>query len=97
VPGTHLCDLGTLDPGGTAEAWGVNDFGQVVGTSCSPSGNCRAFLWEDGAMTDLNSLKGEYQHHLEQAMDINNRGQITGRALTASGREAFLATPNARR
>lgn len=93
LPGTDICDLGTLDDDGTAEAWGVNERGQVVGTSCSPSGPCRAFLWENGVMRDLNHFKGSYPHHLLNAMDINNQGQITGRAQTASGFEAFIATP----
>jgi probable HAF family extracellular repeat protein len=93
LPGTDICDLGTLDPGGTAEAWGVNERGQVVGTSCSPSGDCRAFLWESGEMKDLDLLKGTYPHRLFNAMDINNLGQITGRAQTSSGFEAFIATP----
>lgn len=94
-PGTHLCDLGTLDEGGTAEAWGVNERGQVVGTACAPSGVCRAFLWERGSMRDLNDAKGDYPHHLFNAMSINERGQITGRAQTVSpsGFEAFVATP----
>jgi probable HAF family extracellular repeat protein len=96
LPGTDICDLGTLDPGGTAEAWGVNDRGQVVGTACPPAGNCKAFLWERGEMKNLNDVKGSYPHHLENAMDINNLGRITGRAITGSGREAFVATPLAR-
>jgi probable HAF family extracellular repeat protein len=96
LPGTDLCDLGTLDVGGTSEAWGVNEHGQIVGTSCPPSGDCRAFVWENGVMVDLNLQKADYPHHLENAMDINNRGQITGRALTPTGREAFLATPRRR-
>ncbi|MGH8204234.1 MAG: hypothetical protein ACREST_06450, partial [Steroidobacteraceae bacterium] len=62
LPGTNICDLGTLDPGGTAEAWGVNDLGQVVGTACSPTGFCRAFLWEKGRMKDLDQVKGQYPH-----------------------------------
>jgi probable HAF family extracellular repeat protein len=96
LSGTDICDLGTLDPGGTAEAWGVNERGQVVGTSCSPSGDCRAFLWEKGEMKDLDLLKGTYPHRLLNAMDINNLGQITGRARTSSGFEAFVATPKRR-
>lgn len=96
LPGTDICDLGTLDVNGTAEAWGVNEHGQVVGTSCPPSGPCKAFLWENGAMKDLNRFRGSYPHHLFNAMDINNHGQITGRAQTSSGFEAFIATPSPR-
>jgi probable HAF family extracellular repeat protein len=97
LPGTDICDLGTLDPSGTAEAWGVNERGQVVGTACPPVGNCKAFLWEHGEMKNLNDFKGSYPHHLENAMDINNLGQITGRAITSTGREAVVATPSTRR
>ena len=94
LPGTNICDLGTLDPGGTSEAWGVNEHGQVVGTACSPAGSCRAFLWQGGTMKDLDLLKGVYPHRLLNAMDINNRGQITGRAqITATTFEAFVARP----
>lgn len=98
LPGQDICDLGTLDPGGTAEAWGVNDRGQIVGTSCSPTGDCKAFLWEKGGMTDLNLSKGDFPHPLVQAMDINNFGQITGRASTGPTQGvAFVATPKRHR
>ncbi len=94
LPGTDICDLGTLDVGGTAQAWSVNERGQVVGTSCPPSGTCKAFLWENGEMKDLNKFKRGYAHQLESALDINNFGQITGRALTSNDeRLAFVATP----
>jgi probable HAF family extracellular repeat protein len=93
LPGTDLCDLGTLDPGGSAQAWGVNDRGQVVGSSCLGA-VCKAFLWENGVMKNLNAFKGDYPHQLENAMDINNFGQISGRVLAADGRRsAFIATP----
>lgn len=97
LAGTDICDLGALEPGGTAEAWGVNQRGQVVGTACPPAGNCRAFLWEHGEMKDLNQFKGSYPHHLENAMDINEGGQVVGRARTASGFVGVVATPQRRR
>jgi probable HAF family extracellular repeat protein len=97
LPGTDICDLGTLDEGGTAEAWGVNHRGQVVGTSCPPTGNCKAFLWENGEMKDLNRFKGNYPDHLENAMDINALGHVVGRARTASGFVGFSASPKRRR
>ena len=52
---------GLLDAGGTAEAWGVNDRGQVVGTTCSPAACCRAFLWQNGEMKDFDLMKGDYR------------------------------------
>jgi probable HAF family extracellular repeat protein len=48
-----------------------------------------AFLWENGAMTDLGTLGGNYS----VAVVINERGQVVGYSLTASGEEhAFLWT-----
>lgn len=45
-------------------------------------------------MKDLDLMKHEYPHRLLNAMDINNLGQITGRArITGTTFEAFVATP----
>lgn len=97
LPGQDICDLGTLDANGTAQAWGVNERGQIVGTSCPPVGTCKAFLWEKGGMIDLNLSKGDFPYPLESAMDINNFGQITGRASTGPNQGiGFVATPRRR-
>jgi uncharacterized membrane protein len=46
--------------------------------------NCRAFLWQGGVMTDLNSLiPAGSDVFLIQAHDLNDRGQIVGSALCA--------------
>ena len=93
-PNTNICDLGTLEPEGSAQAWGVNERGQVVGTACRPDGYCRGFLWENGKMKDLEKLVGNYQYQLLNAMDINNHGHITGRAVVAPNVfETFIAWP----
>jgi len=89
-------DLGTLPGDATSEAHGINERGQVVGVSCDAAGNCRAFIWEDGVMTDLNTLVAPgYTGILTTAQDINARGEITGRAFdpVTGERPAFLATP----
>lgn len=92
VPGTDMCVLEPLDGHTTAQAWGVNDRGQVVGISCGQV--CRAFVWEKGVTVDLNTLTGDYPHPLINAMDINNRGEITGRAQKPDGTHvAVIATP----
>lgn len=96
-----LRDLGTLyREHTTALALGVNDSGQIVGTSCPPSGSCHAFIYENGKMRDLNAFKvAGYPYHLTRAQDINNDGAITGSAVKlpitpASQTEAFLAIPS---
>jgi probable HAF family extracellular repeat protein len=79
-----------------SEAYGINERRQVVGLSCDVNGNCRAFIWENGLMRDLNDFKpASYTAQLEQARDINEAGEIAGRSLDSNGvRRAFLATPH---
>ncbi len=97
--GHSIQDLGTLSGDLYSEAHGINERRQVVGVSCSNadgSGVCRAFLWQDGVMTDLNTLVAPgYTNLLTTAQDISDLGAITGRALDpiTGERPAFLATP----
>ena len=78
----RITDLGTL--GGTHSlAAGINNLGQVVGTSnIAPPrvGEVHAFLWtaKDG-MIDLGTLGGAWS----EASGINNRGQVVGYSDTA--------------
>jgi probable HAF family extracellular repeat protein len=80
-----------------SEAYGINEARQVVGVSCDADFvDCRAVVWNQGnTPTDLNDLKGGFSAHLESAKDINNLGQITGRAIdpTTGVRTAYLAVP----
>ena len=66
-----------------SEAYGINEARQVVGVSCDAEQNdCRAVIWDHGAYpTDLNDLKGDYSAFLATAKDINDKGEITGRAF----------------
>ncbi len=94
--GGGIRDLGTLPGDAISEALGINNLRQVVGLSCNASGACRAFLWQGGVMTDLNTLVAPgYSGVLTDAQDINDRGEITGQASIASTGEvpAFLAVP----
>jgi probable HAF family extracellular repeat protein len=79
------------------EAYGINARGQVVGVSCDPDfADCRAVIWENGVVTDLNDLKSpDYPATLQHGKDINDRGEITGRAIDpiTGVRTAFLAVP----
>ena len=88
--------LGFLPGDVHSEAYGINEKRQVVGLSCDADGNCRAFIWENGAMQDLNDLKqAGFSATLETAKDINNKGEITGRALDPNTgvRTAYVAEP----
>ena len=80
-----------------SEAYGINEAGQVVGVSCDAEQNdCRAVIWDHGVYpTDLNDLKGSYSAVLALAKDINNKGEITGRAVDpiTGVLTAYLAVP----
>lgn len=90
-------DLGTLPGDVTSQAYGLNAGRQVVGRSCDVDFNCRAFLWQDGVMTELRSLAPGYAGTLTQAADIDDHGRITGQARDpVAGLVAFVATPSGR-
>ena len=61
----------------------------------SPTSPSRAFLWQNGVITDLNTLiSGASPSFLLQASAINSRGEIVGFGPTGTGDvHAFLATP----
>jgi len=80
-----------------SEAYGINEARQVVGVSCdAQQTDCRAVIWDNSAYpTDLNDLKGGYSAVLALAKDINNKGEITGRAIDPNTGvlTAYLAVP----
>ena len=78
-----MIDLGTLAGGRESEARAINDKGQVVGWSYSTADGReqRAFLWENGKMTTLDTLGG----HRAEAFAINDKGQIVGWSDTQNG------------
>ncbi len=78
-----------------SEAYGINSSGTVVGVSCDAEGVCKGVRWDDGVVTDLNSVKpAEFTDRIETAKDINDRGEITGRAISDAGvRTSYLAVP----
>jgi probable HAF family extracellular repeat protein len=90
-------DLGTLPGDVSSEAKGINDKGQVVGQSCGQNG-CRAFLWQNGVMIDLNTLVpgGGSTFFMFEAQAINPRGQFVVIAFDTNTGDccAFLATPS---
>jgi probable HAF family extracellular repeat protein len=95
-----LTNLGTLPGDMSAIATGINDQGQVVGSTWDSDFNwSHAFIYQNGVMTDLNTLflKGT-NLRATMANKINERGQISGMGTVLSGPDmgklhAFLATP----
>lgn len=87
-------DLGVLPGGFSSLARGVNEDGQVVGSSRAFRAR-RAFLWQaDTGMVDLNDLiPTNSGWQLEYARGINNVGQITGWGHLGVVRHSFLLTP----
>ena len=89
-------DLGTLceSPGVCgldANAFGVNESGQVAGissTNTTPNDTTgaptvRPFLWEKGRMIDLGTLGGTLSGVDGPAIVLNNRGQVAGTSTLA--------------
>src|SRR5437870_11422522 len=77
----QITDLGTLG-GHSGSAYGINDAGQVVGSTLATDGFMHAFLWQAGTMTDLGGLPG-YQFSI--AWGINDAGQVVGSSTGADG------------
>jgi probable HAF family extracellular repeat protein len=94
--GTGMQDLGTLTGDVNSLANALNDVGDVVGVSLDANFNPRAFLWENGTMTDLNSLiPANSPLSLLLACGINSSGQIVGFAVTSTGEgHGYLLTPS---
>jgi probable HAF family extracellular repeat protein len=89
-------DLGTVGTDFSSLPTWINNNGQVVGASCDNMGNCRAFLWQNKAMMDLNALiPANSPLYLMFPESINDAGEIVGLALQTSTGEthAFVATP----
>ena len=95
-----LTNLGTLPGDFAAIATGINNRGQVVGSTMNSNFQwSHAFIWQNGVMTDLNTLfPADSNLFALMANKINERGQISGMATVLSGPHAgdihaFLATP----
>ncbi|MDQ2907962.1 MAG: hypothetical protein M3R44_01260 [Candidatus Eremiobacteraeota bacterium] len=90
----RMKDLGTLGGDVISLANGINDRGQIVGVSIGATS--RAFIWQNGKMTDLNALiPHDSSLHLISGNGIDDRGDIVGQALNpkTGATPAFLAIP----
>jgi probable HAF family extracellular repeat protein len=89
-------DLGTLNGQPVSLAFDINNEGQIVGIFEDFAGdNTTGFLWQDGVMTDLNTLIPPGSPlFIKEPLGINDRGEIVGFGLDSNGNErAFLLTP----
>ncbi len=67
-----VADLGTLPGAGNSQAFGINDSGQVVGSSGG-----HAFIWDGSSgMQDIGDLGGGFA----DAFGISGNGKVTGQA-----------------
>jgi probable HAF family extracellular repeat protein len=102
-----LIDLGAVAGDTNSAALGANNRGQIVGISglsfedptFGPPVNtfqcpCHAAIWEDGTVTDLNTvIPAGSGWQLVNALAINDRGQIVGSGTLNNEFRAFLLTP----
>jgi probable HAF family extracellular repeat protein len=91
-----MTNLGTVNNLRFSRGNDVNDLGQVVGTASQFEGfSGRAFVWQAGAITDLNNLIPQGSGWtLTSAEGINNLGQIVGFGTFNGQTRAFLLNPN---
>lgn len=78
--GNGIQELGVPSGGVAASAAGINNAGQVVGTTYA-AGGARATVWSGGTSTSLGTLGG----YLSYATGINDRGFVTGNSTDAAG------------
>ena len=99
-----VTDLLTLPGFSSGQANGIDDADRIVGTVSQPGsgevgGVSHAFIWQDGAMIDLNTLIDPGVVELLSASAIDASGRIVGlmkpvRLMGAGGPHAFLLTPD---
>ena len=82
APGPYvLTDLGTLG-GLSAQAFDINEAGDIVGSATNAALRLRAFVWRNGSMTDLGTIGGNHS----EAIAISNTGHVVGRSQTSTSK-----------
>lgn len=94
-----ITTLPILPGDGAAFATGINNRGQVVGSTFKDGAWSHGFIGQDGVVTDLNTLIPQDSNlNIVAASNINEHGQISGMAMVKSGPDqgkvhAILLTP----
>jgi len=83
-----MTDLGTCNGHVSSAAKGINNQGVIVG-GCDTA----PFIYQNGVMTDLNTLIAPGPFYLYLATAINDLGQIAGYGFIGGMGHAFLLTP----
>jgi len=92
-----LINIGTLPGDAYATATGINSHGQVVGFSMQNADldpTARAFLYQNGVMTSLNSLMAGSGWNIQRAWSINDLGQILATGTNGNSQDTLLLTPS---
>ncbi|HZT42487.1 MAG TPA: hypothetical protein VFA07_09855 [Chthonomonadaceae bacterium] len=89
--GTLLASGSALHIGTLLDAYAINDAGQVAGdkpvTGTGLGNGLHAVIWQNGQMTDLGTIGNTTgAQDLSAAIDINNKGQVTGEYGTYQGK-----------
>ena len=86
-----ITTLPILAGDGAAFATGINNRGQVVGSTFKDGEWSHGFIGQDGVVTDLNTLIPEDSNlRIVAASNINERGQISGMASVVAGPDAGI-------
>lgn len=94
-----IVEIGRLPGDSTSQALGINIWGQVVGFSTGGALGSRGFLYQNGVLTDINSLlEPGFPDSILSVSHINDLGVISGRLLEVSTRKSvpFIAVPSRR-
>src|SRR5260370_32680520 len=93
--GAGMTDLGALSGFLYIQPYAINAQAVVVGqASNDPPTSGRAFIWQNGVMSDLNTLiPGGSGWVLRIATGSNDNGQITGNGPVGGQTHAFRRTP----